>query len=86
MRNSLNGRVQIEKSNRDVHVEYADGAQVTGIPLTHITLHGRLHRVGEFPDNRDSPCGPGQMAFFVSIHGLFESKEGEQDGEGRIQP
>ena len=69
-----------------VHVKHADSAQVTGIPLTHVILHGRLDRIREFADNRDCPRGTGQMTFFVSVDGLFEGKEGEQDGEGSVQP
>lgn len=68
------------------HVKHADGAQITSIPLTHVTLHGRFERISEFTDNRDSPSGTGQMAFLVSIYGLFEGQQGEQDGEGRVQP
>ena len=70
----------------DVHVKHANSAQVTGIPLTHVILHGWLDRIREFADNRDSPRGTGQMTFLVSVDGLFEGEEGEQDGESCVQP
>ena len=70
----------------DGHVKYANSAQVAGIPLAHVTLHGGLERIREFTNYRDSPSRSGQMAFFVSVDGLFECKEGEQDGKGRVQP
>jgi len=36
-------RCSHRKSNKgDGHVKYANSAQVTGIPLTHVTLHGRF--------------------------------------------
>jgi len=70
----------------DVHVKYADSAQVTGIPLSHVILHRWLDRIREFADNRDSPRGAGQMTFFVSVDGLFEGEKGEQDGESCVQP
>lgn len=51
----------------DKHVKYANSAQVTGFPLTHVALHGRFERISEFTDNRNGPFVPRQMAFFVSI-------------------
>ena len=71
---------------RNGHVKHADSAQVTGIPLTHVTLHGRFERISEFTDNRDGPSGPRQVTFLVSIDRLFEGQQGEQDGEGCVQP
>ena len=75
MRNSLNEHVRGRRSNRgDGHVKHADGAEVTGIPLTHVTLHGWFERISEFTDNRDSPCSSGQMTFLVSVNGLFKGQ------------
>jgi hypothetical protein len=68
------------------HVKYANRAQVTGIPLTHVTLHGRLNRVREFTNNWDGPFGPGQVALLVAVDGLFEREEGEEHGKSRVQP
>ena len=73
-----------QTERKDKHVKHANSAQFTGIPLTHITLHGGFDGISEFTDNWNSPGCPRQVTFFVSINGLLECQEGEQDGESCV--
>lgn len=68
------------------HVEHADDAKDTRVPLLFVALHAGLHRVGEFANNGDCPCGAGQMALLRTIDGLFEDEKGGKDGTGGVEP
>ena len=74
------------RGRRDRHVEDTESAQRSGVPLLHVAFHCRIHRVCEFTNDGDSPAVTRKMFFLVSIHGLFEGKESENDGQCRIGP
>ena len=84
MKISLNEHTRTVNQIVDIHVKHANCAQVAGIPLAHIALHGWFERIREFTDNRDSPRRSGQMTLLVSVDGLLECKEGEHDGKSRV--
>lgn len=76
----------MEPQGRDSHVEYANGAKSTRVPLSHVALHGRLHGIRELPDDRNSPCRAGEMFLLVPVHGLLEDEKGGHESEGGEEP
>lgn len=62
------------------HVEDADRAEGTRVPLFFVALHGRRHGISEFSDERNSPFGAWEMTLLVTIDGLFEDEEGSDEG------
>lgn len=78
---------RLRRDQRDnLHVENADDAQGTRVPLPHVPLETGLERVGELANDGNGPVVPGEMALLVPVDGLLEGEEGEDDGDGRVQP
>jgi hypothetical protein len=77
-----------KKSSKSMslHIKDADGTEIPETPLLYVTLHGGMEGIGEFTDDGDGPRRTGQMTLFVSVHGLLEDEQGDDDGEGRVKP
>lgn len=69
-----------------LHVENTNGTQSTGVPLFHIPFHRGLHWIGKFADEGNSPLVSGQVLLLLSIYGLLEDKERNENSSGGAKP
>jgi hypothetical protein len=69
-----------------LHVKNADGAECARIPLGLIALHGGLHGVSEFSDERNGPSRARKVLFLVPVHGLLEHEKSGDQGKRGVQP
>ena len=74
------------RTRGDPHIEYTNGTKSTRVPLSHVALHGGFHGIREFTDEWNGPCRAREMFFLVPVHGLLEDKEGDDEGEGGVEP
>jgi hypothetical protein len=68
------------------HVKNTKSAERSRVPLLHIPLQCRLHRICKFTDDGNSPSVAREVPFLVSIHGLLKSEESQDEDEGSISP
>lgn len=80
------GKERGKRRNLNQHIEDADRAKSTRIPLFLVGFHGWRHGVCKFTDDGDCPLVTGKMALLVAIDGLLKDKKSKDDCDGGKEP
>lgn len=68
------------------HIENADDAKSTGVPLLLVVLQRRVHGVQKLANDWDCPWRSRKVAFLIPINTLLKGEERHDDRQRSVQP